>query len=133
MNLITRTRTSGSEIRAFCGAGHPSFRSSSCLLVLAEVTARRAACYVGVSLPCRPSPSSSYPVAIQLMSISALNAWRWVYLAEAALAIAPLGRRRWLRATLVLGGALWLGHDLAHGRWRVAPADAVGLICCLAG
>jgi hypothetical protein len=67
------------------------------------------------------------------MSISALNAWRWVYLAEAALAIAPLGRRRWLRATLVLGGALWLGHDLAHGRWRVAPADAVGLICCLAG
>lgn len=67
------------------------------------------------------------------MSISTLNAWRWIYLAEAALASLPLRRERWLRPTLLLGATLWLAHDLAHGRWRVVSADVAGLMCCLAG
>jgi len=29
-----------------------------------------------------------------------------------------------------LGAGLWLMHDLAHGRWRTAAADAVALAGC---
>jgi hypothetical protein len=75
------------------------------------------------------------------MSLQALNSWRWIYLAEAL--IYPLLPRRErgrdsvlgggsgltaaVKWTLLLGASLWLVHDLAHGRWRIALADAVTL------
>lgn len=48
--------------------------------------------------------------------------------------------RRWgrhdaalaVRFSAVLGAALWLMHDLAHGRWKVALCDLLAL-CALAG
>jgi hypothetical protein len=71
------------------------------------------------------------------MRISTLNRWRQVYLAEAALAAAFAfwrgGIARAAQGTLVLGAALWLMHDLAHGRWRAATGDAAALAGSLAG
>ncbi|GEM_PF-2849709 len=78
------------------------------------------------------------------MKLSTLNAWRRVYLAEAALAMAltlaarspvrgkepaaaePLAVRA-IDGTLALGAGLWLLHDLAHGRWKAATGDLVAL------
>lgn len=62
------------------------------------------------------------------MSLKALNRWRLIYLAEASLAILfPLRGRSTIRFTLLLGASLWLLHDLAHSRWRVALADAAAV------
>ena len=66
------------------------------------------------------------------MSLAALNRWRWVYLAEAMIGLFAGGQKA-VRGTLLLGAALWLAHDLAHGRWRVAIADALALGAFLAG
>ena len=74
------------------------------------------------------------------MTISTLNIWRKVYLAEAVLVAAgpslaggrakhSLGKRC-LAATLIVGASLWLMHDLAHGRWRAAIGDLVALLGC---
>ncbi|MFI5266422.1 MAG: hypothetical protein ACHQ7M_03500 [Chloroflexota bacterium] len=73
------------------------------------------------------------------MTISTLNAWRKVYLAEAVLAAIPAGRnkrslyQRSVKVTLVSGAILWLMHDLAHGRWHVAIADVIALLGRLSG
>src|SRR5581483_3564179 len=56
------------------------------------------------------------------MSIQALNRWRVVYLL--ALLVWPWPK---VRPILLLGAILWLLHDLAHGRWRIAAVDAVSL------
>ena len=66
------------------------------------------------------------------MTIRALNRWRVVYLTEALLLAVTRTRggslpARATRATLLLGAALWLMHDLAHGRWRIAVSDALAL------
>jgi hypothetical protein len=62
------------------------------------------------------------------VTIRALNRWRLMYLGEALLHLAlPPERAGLLRATLLLGGVLWLLHDLAHGRWRIAAADGLAL------
>jgi hypothetical protein len=66
------------------------------------------------------------------MTISALNTWRKVYLAEALLAaLGTPSRPRCVEVTLIAGAALWLMHDLAHGRWHIAVGDSLALAGCL--
>lgn len=93
------------------------------------------------------------------MTVKTLNRWRVVYLAEAVLFLATQvgraevtrvrdavpepgststrqtagseGRAAAIRSTLTLGAALWLMHDLAHGRWQIVVADLLALAGCL--
>lgn len=66
------------------------------------------------------------------VKLTTLHVWRQVYLAESGLhAGAVIAGRKppaSLRRTLLLGAALWLMHDVAHGRWRSAAGDALAVI-----